>query len=108
MAISKSLLMKNGVTATYWKITNIAVDTQGLTSSLTLSPFLSADTAAARNRPVGPSKVYLFSITEDQILSGTLDDAYNNILTKAASTVPDLVGMGTHIFDPDLSGGTIV
>lgn len=108
MAISKSVLMKSGVTATHWKITHISVDTQKLESCFVLSPFLDAQHAEDRARPVGPSKTYCFGVTEEQILSGSLNDVYLAILAKAASSVQNLIGLGTHIYDPDLVGGVIV
>lgn len=108
MAISSSVLMKNGVTATYWKITQVNIDVQLLTACYIISPFLSSDTAANRLKPIGPSKVYKFPIEEDAIFTGTLTPVYTAILSLAGSSVPNLFESGTHIYDTDLASGTIV
>lgn len=108
MAISKSLLMKNGVTATYWKIISVHVDVQILTSSFVIAPFLDETNADGGSKPVGPSKTYLFSIDSADDLAGNLSDAYDAILAKAASTVPNIGSGGTHTYDTDLSDGTII
>lgn len=109
MAISKSLLMKNGVTATYWKIVHISVDVQGLSTSFLIAPFLDQTNADSGSKAVGPGKTYEFDVdSEADIFSGTIDDAYDAILAKAASVVPNIGGGGTHTFDTDLSDGTIV
>lgn len=109
MAISKSLLMKNGVTATYWKIVHINIDVQGLSTSFIISPFLDKTNADSRSKPVGPGKTYDFiSESEDDLFSGTIADAYTSILAKAASSVPNISGDGTHTYDVDLADGSIV
>lgn len=109
MAISKSLLMKNGVTATYWMITHLNVDITELTSSFIIAPFLDSTNALAGSKAVGPAKTYTFvsdNITD--LFAGTIDDAYTSILAKAASSVPNIGSGGTHTYDTDLSDGTIV
>lgn len=108
MGISKSVLMRNGVTATYWKIVDIHVDIQGLRSTIVLSPYLDQTSADNRLKPIGPPKVYVFTVIENNLFSRTLVDIYNAVLMKAASSVPNLTDSGTHIYDPDLVGGTLV
>lgn len=108
MAISKSVLMPSGVSATYWKITHVDIDVQGLTSSYTVTPFLNSTIAANRGRAVGSSKMYTFALVEANLLVGGIDAVYSAILSKAASIVPNIMDNGTHMYDPDIAGGTLV
>lgn len=100
--------MRNGATATYWKIVRLDIDIQGLKTTMIISPFLNEISATNRLKPIGPSKTYVFDLIEDNLLNGSIDDAYTAILAKANSMVPDIEGEGTHIYDADLAGGSIV
>ncbi len=100
--------MRSGVTATYWKITSLNIDIQQLKASVVISPFLDEENATARSSSVGPGKTYNFVLDEANVFSRTLNQIYTAILARANSSVPNLLEEGTHLFDPDLAGGSIV
>lgn len=106
MPIQKSKTLASGITGNYWKIIDIRVNVLALTTSFVIALYKdSSQTTSIR----GTSRIYNFNLSsEAEIFAGTIADAYVAILAKAASEVINLNGVGTHIYDPDLAGGTIV
>lgn len=54
------------------------------------------------------SKKFTLTISPEQLATGSLANAYTRILAKANEDVPNLGSEGTHKFDADLAGGSIV
>lgn len=108
MAIQNSKTLKSGVVGNYWKITKLNIDLVALTTMIEISLYL--DSTHGNDGVSGPifKKTYSTSVTLSQIMSGSVTNLYTNILAKANTSVPNLLDSGTHIFDPDLAGGTIV
>lgn len=106
MPIQKSKTLASGITGNYWKLTSLKVDILGLNSSFTIALYKdSSQTSPIR----GTSRTYNFTMaSEAEIFAGTIDDVYDAILVKAATEVVNLNGVGTHIYDPDIAGGSIV
>lgn len=108
MAIQNSKTLKSGVSGNYWKITKLNIDLVALVTTIEISLYL--DSTHGNDGVSGPifKKTYITSVTLQQIMQGSITNLYNNILAKANSLVPNVGSDGTHIFDTDLAGGTIV
>lgn len=107
MAIQKSKTLPSGVVGNYWRLTRLDIDVNQGLGSLTLGLFLDSSHGNDGSKSL-MSKTYNFPITLSQLASGSISNAYVNILAKANSSVPNISDSGTHIFDTDLAGGTIV
>lgn len=108
MAIQNSKTLKNGVTGNYWKITKINIDIEQLKTTIEISLYL--DSTFGNDGVTTPifRKTYSTNVTLQQIMNGSVANLYNNILAKANTSVPNFNAEGTHLFDTDLAGGTIV
>lgn len=108
MAIQNSKKLKNGITGNYWKITKLNLDLVLLTTTIEMSLYI--DSVHGNDGVSSPiyKKVINATITLQQVMSGSVPGIYNNILAKANTQVPNILDEGTHIFDADLAGGTIV
>lgn len=107
MAIQKSKTLASGVVGNYWRITRLNIDVDQSTGNITLGLFIDSTHGNDGSKAIF-SKVYTFPITLAGLASGSIANAYVNILAKANSVVPNIEGSGTHTFDTDLAGGTIV
>lgn len=108
MAIQNSKTLKNGVTGNYWKITKLNIDMILLVTTIEISLYLDSTHANDGVSSAIFKKSYVTSVTLQQIMSGSIAGLYVNILARANSQIPDLIGDGHHTFDTDLAGGTIV
>lgn len=107
MAIQKSKTLASGVVGNYWRLTHLDINVDGGFGNLTLGLFLDSTHGNNGSKSVF-SKTYTFPITLAGLASGSISNAYVNILAKANSSVANISGGGTHIFDTDLAGGSIV
>lgn len=108
MAIQNSKTLPSGVTGNYWKLTKLHIDLIALVSNFEISLYI--DSTHGNDGVSTPihRKTYVTSITLAQVMAGSIANLYANLLAKANSSVPNIDDSGTHIFDPDLAGGSIV
>lgn len=55
MALKKNIVLANGASGEYWKITNISIDKKKLSASFTISLFKDQEHADNDSPPIGPS-----------------------------------------------------
>jgi len=99
MALALELDLRNGVTATYWRITRAEIDGLANSTRIRLSGYLSE---AARNDGKCPVKNYDFywhgennPITPTVLMSGT---AYIACYNKVKAEVPSIGGINPALF----------
>lgn len=108
MPIQNSKTLASGVTGNYWKITKLNIDLVSLVTNFEISLYLNSTHGNDGVSAPVFRKTYTTSVTLTQIMTGSVTSLYASLLAKANSSVPNIGSGGTHIFDPDLAGGTIV
>lgn len=106
MAIQNSKTLLSGVTGNYWRLINISIDFDALRVNFFIGLYLDSTHGTNGSKEIFHKNINL-PITLDQI-AGTLTGAYQKILDAANIDVPNLNTSGTHKFDIDLAGGSIV
>lgn len=107
MAIQKSKTLPSGVTGNYWRLKNAVIDIDRMEVNMVLGLYLD-QTHGTNGSASIMSKHVKLGITQQQLATGSLANAYQRILDQANEDIPGFFGQGTRKFDPDLAGGTIV
>lgn len=105
MAIQKSKTLSNGAAGNYWKIEREVYDKVTLLCTWFISLYCDATHAADLTPSLGLTKVYTYTANLTELAGDRTALGYTQIKAQAAASVPNLVGGGTHTFDPDLVGG---